>query len=148
VKRTILLASAMLYVLNTTFGTVLAIREGLPGRFLGIRAGVSAREDFLVGFLAGWGTALSPALVLILAQITFIALAWRRDRVGIIGLSVSGIGFCLGMLGEPITYEVWRRPSAEPRKALVIAGNVLLPLLTTIVGLAELTSARRSRSGG
>lgn len=144
VKRTVLILGAILYLLNAMIGAVLAIREGLPGRFLGLRTGLGARDDFLVGL----GTALSPPLVLIVAQIAFIALAWRRERLGIIGLSVSGIGFCLGMLGEPITYEVWRRPSAEPRKAVVIAGNVLLPLLIAAAGLSELTSARRSRSGG
>ncbi len=47
---------SLAYMLAAGVGAAVAIREGLPGAFLGRTTGRTAREDFLLGA----GTALSP----------------------------------------------------------------------------------------
>src|SRR5258708_12797297 len=75
-----LIIVSIVYLVNTSIGTTIAIHENLPSVTL-VRSGLPAWEDFLVGF----GTALSAPLVLCLATVVCIILALQTKRLGTIG---------------------------------------------------------------
>ena len=46
-----------------------------------------------------------------------------------------GIGFLVGMLAEPITWEVLNPPLLDPIPAAVVIANIVLPLAIVILAL-------------
>ncbi len=136
-----LIVSSILYLVNAGVGAKIALSENLPGEFAGKRSGKSARDDFVTGF----GTALSSSLIMLVVQALFIMLALRPGRsgtLGVGGLTVNGVLFTVGMLGEPITYKVFNPRAFDLPKAMVVSGNIVLPLLMLVFGLMELTARR------
>jgi hypothetical protein len=109
-------------------GTAVAVRENLPARFLGIRTGLPAGQDFVFGM----GTALSGPLAFVAAiavAATVAATSPNRDKRRRANGALAALGACgtFGMLGEPITYRVLRRPGRNKAKAAMVLANVVLP---------------------
>ena len=131
-----LLLSSGLYLVNGCIGALVAIRDELPGDFVGRRSGKTARGDFLTGA----GTALSPAAWMLMLQAGCMLLARRRGRpgaVGRVGLSIIAIGGLIGVLGEPIIYQVLTPRTFDPLKAVISVGNIMLPVLTLLSAFPE-----------
>ena len=135
-RKSLILAS-ILYLLNALIGTLLAIQANLPAEFFG-KDGKPALEDFLIGN----GTALSAPLYLCIILALFIILAFRPKRLGtlgILGLTILGICFIIGAMGEPITYKVLNPATL---KALVVVIEIVLPLLMVTFGTIELVNRK------
>ena len=126
-----------LYLLSAAVGAGVAIREGMPGDFLGRKSGRSASADFL----RGTGTALSPGLAMLAAQAVLTVLSARGGKTGTAGtagLTALGAGAAIGMLGEPVAYRVFSSETFDPAKAALVSALVALPLLTTALGARRL----------
>ncbi len=140
-----LIAVSILYLFNAGVGAKIAVSEDLPGEFAGKRSGKSARNDFVTGF----GTALSPSLSMLVAQALFIALVCQSRRLGSLGvggLTINGFLFTVGMLGEPIAYKVFNPRAFDLPKAIVVAGNIVLPLCMLVFGAMELAARRKCKA--
>lgn len=123
--------------INASIGATIAVRNDLRQEPFGIRTGRTARDDFFFGT----GTALSPGLPFLLTQAVSTALAsgnGRSRRFGLIGLAVHGIGYTVGGLAEPITYERLRHPTEEPFQTMVVIGNFVWPVLLAVTAIREL----------
>lgn len=132
VKRLVILS--LLYLLSAAIGVTLSVQENLPAEFGGFLHG----KDILSDFIAGPGTALTPPLVLLGIQIALTALLHRKEslqRIGAGGLMVLGLLYFFGQLGEPITWRNLTFAGFHLEQALVIAANLLLPLLMSLSGL-------------
>ncbi len=126
-----------LYLLTAALGAAVAIREELPGEFAGRTSGRAASADFLWGT----GTALSPGLAMLFAQLVLTIMSTREGRVGMggaAGLTVLGAGATVGMLGEPIAYRALSPKNFDPPKAAIISTLVVLPSLMSVLGMKRL----------
>lgn len=127
-------AASLLYLLHAAVGAAVAIRRDLKAAFPGFYTGRRARKDFVTGP----GTALSPPLALMLWHFLALLAAGRPGRIGQWGrraLTLHGAMFTMGMLGEPITYHVLNPHRFDPAQALLVAGNILYPLLMLMHGI-------------
>jgi len=109
-------------------------RAGRPAGFAGQSSGLSAGKDYLIGM----GTALSPPLWWIAIQLVLTRWVSRPDRfrrVGIYGLIVFGVLECMGAMGEPITFTVFRPASFDPLLAVIQAGMIVLPAAMVLFGV-------------
>lgn len=125
------------YLINASAGAMLAIRDDLRQEPFGIRTGRSAKKDFWLGT----GTALSPGFIFLVSQSVSMVLATRSgksQRIGLIGLTIHGVGYTIGALTEPITYQSVRKPGAKPARTIVAIGNVVLPALMAYTALKGL----------
>jgi hypothetical protein len=127
----LLIVWSLCYLAGSVAGAILSISQHLPARFGGILSG----NDVAMDFLTFNGTALSPALFMLLAQVAFMVLALgsgRGRRVGIIGLTVLGALYVLGQLGEPIAVEAFR--SFNLAQAIILIANLLFAALMAVFG--------------
>lgn len=135
---------SLLYLLSAATGAAVAIREDLPGEFVGRRSGREASADFL-----RTGTALSPGLPMLAAQGVCTVLSTRGGKaktVGIAGLTALGAGATVGMLGEPITYRVLSPNTFDLSKVPLVSAFIVLPSLMTILGVKQLLAMRSRRA--
>jgi hypothetical protein len=126
-----------LYLLSAAVGAVVAIREGMPGEFLGRKSGRGASADFF----RGTGTALSPGLAMLAAQSVLTVLSTRGGKAGMAGtagLTTLGAGSVVGMLGEPVAYRAFSPKTFDPAKAALVSLLVILPALTAFLGARRL----------
>jgi len=125
------------YLINASAGATLAIHDDLRQEPFGIRTGRSAKKDFWLGT----GTALSPGFIFLVSQSVFSVLSTRSgqtERIGLIGLTVHGVGYTIGALAEPITYQSLRKPRAKPARTIVVISNVVLPAFMAYTALKAL----------
>ncbi len=128
-----LLIISCLYLLCAGIGTALAVVEHLPAECGGILQG----DDIVNDFVSGVGTALSPPLILLVIQVLFMILLFRNDplkRVGASGQMVLGVLYFFGQVGEPILWRNLTPSGFHPEQALIIAANLLLPLMLFFAG--------------
>ena len=129
--------TSIIYLFNASAGAVFAVRDDLRQEPFGIRTGRSAKDDFFFGT----GTALSPGLPFLLTQSVATAMATgtgQSRRYGLIGLAIHGIGYTVGALAEPITYERLARPLEKALQTLVVIGNVVWPVAMAVLSIREL----------
>ena len=120
----------------------MAIREDLPGELI---AGAFVGRDASAEFFKDPGTALSPGLAHIAAQVTSAMLSTRggsAGRVGGAGLVVVGAGATAGALGEKITYSVLSARTFDPAKAVIVSVGIILSTLMTMLGARRLLVLR------
>jgi hypothetical protein len=137
-----LIRASMLYLLSASTGARIAIDEDIRGQFLGRCSENMPQEDFV----RGMGTALSPGVKMLVAQMAATALAGRRGflgRIGVAALTLLGAAATLGMLGEAVTYQALNPKTFDPPKAIIITGNIILPLIMVLLGARELGRKRR-----
>jgi hypothetical protein len=139
-----LIISAILYMLLASIGAVIAIMENRPAAAGGFSTGLPVLQDFLYGN----GTAMSPPLYMLMAQAAFIILAPRRDRWGVVGvggLTIAGLLFCIGALVEPILFEVFNPAAFDLLKAVLETGLILVPFLMLVFGVREWARRRKDK---
>jgi hypothetical protein len=137
-----LIAVSCLYLVNASFGVLIAIQNNLPSVTL-FKSGKPALEDFLIGY----GTALSPPLVLCIATILLIILSFRPKRLGTfatLGLLLLGVLFLLGELAETITYRALNPATFDLPIALVKSTAIVLALLMITFGIQVFVSIRHN----
>ncbi len=137
-----LIASSMLYLLSASTGARIAIDEDIRGQFLGKCSENMPQEDFV----RGMGTALSPGVKMLVAQMAATLLAGRRGvigKVGVLILTLLGGAATVGMLGEAVTYKSLNPKTFDGPRATIIVANIVLPLLMVIFGRRQLADKRR-----
>lgn len=138
-----LVRSSILYLLFALVAAIVAIRENRPAEFAGSMSGLPVLQDFIYGM----GTAMSPPLyaMLVLALLTILSLrAGRRGLIGVVGLTIAGLLFSIGALGEPINLELLNPASFDPLKAVLQTGMILVPLLMAVFGWREWANRRKT----
>ena len=133
--------ASLLYLLSASTGARIAIDDDIRGEFLGTCSENMPQEDFVYGM----GTALSPGVKMLAAQVAATALAGRRGlpgKVGAFALTLLGAGATVGMLGEAVTYRVLNPKTFDPPKAIVVVANVALPVAMAVLGGRELRGRR------
>jgi hypothetical protein len=138
----LLVASSLLYMVLALVGAAIALGENRPAAPGGLSTGLPALRDFLYGN----GTALSPPLYMLIIQVILTYLALRSARwrtLGVIGLTVLGLLFGMGMLAEPILREIFGSETITFVKALVGAGLVLVPFMMMVLGLLHWNNKSR-----
>jgi hypothetical protein len=122
------------YLAAAAVGTWVAVRDDLPGRPFGWDLPLSPVANFVVGL----GTALSAPLVLLLALVWLNVLLAREPETGrrAAGLiALLGIGFGVGMLAEPITWQLFVSGSVDLLPGAIIVANLVLPASMVILAL-------------
>ena len=138
-----LIVCSVLYVVLALIATVVAISENRPAEFGGSSTGLPVVQDFLYGM----GTAMSPPLYHLIAQVALTILAPRRDRwggVGVVGLAIFGLSG-IGALGEPIILEIFNPVTFDLLKALIYTGMIIVPFAMMVFGILEWSRRRRER---
>jgi hypothetical protein len=144
-RRSALSMVSVLWLLNSAIGARVAIREDLPGEWVG---GLYVGRDASAEFFKGGGTALSPGLPMMVAQALFAALSTRGGRVGKAGaggLTVLGAGGTVGVLAETITYRVLSPRTFDPAKVPIVSAAIVLSAMMTVLGVRRLGALRSGR---
>lgn len=139
-----LVSSSVLYIVLALIATGFAVIENRTTEFGGSTSGLSALQSFLYG----QGTAMSPPLYWLVAQVGLTAMALRRNRwgsVGVIGLAVFGLFFLIGAIGEPILLESFNPATFDMLNAVILAGLVIVPFIMMVFAILE-WSRRRTQS--
>lgn len=137
-----LIASSILYVVLALIATGIAFAENRPAQFGGSRTGLPVVQDFLYG----QGTAMSPPLYWLIAQIVLTILAPRRSlwgAVGVVGLALFGLLSGIGALGEPINREIYNPATFSLLKAVIQTGMIIVPFAMMVLGILEWFRRRR-----
>ena len=115
----------------------MAIVLNRPAQFGGSTSGLPVVQDFIYGM----GTALSAPLVWLVAQALLTWLAWnqknRRSTWGVIGLALFGATTFIGVLGEPITYELLNPVTFNPLLAAIPTGMIIIDSLMMVFAIQE-----------
>lgn len=137
-----LIGSSILYLLTASTGARVAIDEDIRVQFLGKCSENMPQEDFVRGL----GTALSPGVKMLVAQMAATLLAGRSGIAGKAGallLTLLGAVAMFGMLGEAVTYQSLNPKTFDPPRATIVIANIVLPLLMVLFGRRELAGERR-----
>jgi hypothetical protein len=138
-----LVFSSIFVLFSASAGTILAIRDHLPARFGGILHG----DDVVQDFITFNGTALSAPLFLLLGQIVFTVLVFKRGKIGmagVMGLTVLGVCYIFGQLGEPILVRTFSQATFNVTLLVVLIANIVFPLMMAVFGVMEWRSRRRT----
>jgi len=141
-----LILSSTGFLISATIGAQLAITHNLPARFGGLLSGNDVAGDFLLVN----GTALSPDLALLLAQLVLTGCALGRGRigmVGVIGLTVLGACYTLGQLGEPITLHSLTPATFNAEPAAIAVTNIVCSTAMFVFGILEWRGRGQVREG-
>ena len=136
-----LVIASILYVVLALIATGIAIAENRKAEF-GPTTSLPVMQDFLYGS----GTAMSPPLYWLIAQVVLTILAPRRDRwgtIGVVGLALFGLLFIIGTLGEPINLEIFNPLTFDLLKAVIQATTIIVLLAMMIFGILEWRERRR-----
>jgi hypothetical protein len=132
-----LLGASLAFAGAAVLGSVVAIRDQLPGEPLGVSIPLSVPA----GLLAGWGAAVAAPWPMPVAAVTAAATARHRElsvRPGAVCAAI-GLGCIVGTLIEPVT----RRPrSWSPAARLAIGVNLAASAALIAAGAWHGTTAR------
>ena len=133
-----LLAAAAAFAAAAGLGSVVAIRDELPGEPLGTTVPLSVPA----GLAVGWGAAVAAPWPMPAAALIAAARAQRPGASAATGLVCTGIGLgCVaGTLVEPVT----RRPGTwSPGTRLAITANLASSAALVVAGWRHYRAARR-----
>jgi drug/metabolite transporter (DMT)-like permease len=132
-----LLGASLAFAGAAALGSVVAIRDQLPGEPLGVSIPLSVPA----GLLAGWGAAVAAPWPMPVAAVTAAATARHREpsvRPGAVCAAI-GLGCIAGTLIEPVT----RRPrSWSPAARLAIGVNLAASAALIAAGAWHAATAR------
>jgi hypothetical protein len=137
----VLLGASLAFAGASVLGSVVTIRDQLPGEPLGVSIPLSVPA----GLLAGWGAAVAAPWPMPVAAVTAAAAARHREPGAGPGAvcAAIGLGCIVGTLIEPVT----RRPrSWSPAAGLAIGVN--LAASATLIGAGAWHAATARRQGG
>jgi hypothetical protein len=126
-----------------SIGAGVAIATDLPARFGGLLHGTNVPQDFVL--LSG--TALSPPLVLLVAQLACIVCAFRPGRlgtIGVAGLVLLGACYVAGQIGEPITARALTPATFNALHASIALAIIVLSALMCVFGVREWRARRQA----
>ena len=131
------------YLAHAAVATWVAMLNDIPGRPFGVETGLPIAWDFAFGL----GTGLSAPLAVLLAlTVLTVSVARNQSRWSVAAIGFLGWCFLLGMLVEPIIWDVIRGEH-EPLVTGIVVANLAIPIV--IVGLtiriARETGARANR---
>jgi hypothetical protein len=136
---------SVLWLLNAAIGARVAVKEGLPAEWVAeLWVGRDASEEFF----KGTGTALSPGLPMIVAQVLLTVLSTRdgkAGKTGALGLTLLGAGATIGVLAETITYRVLSPRTFDAAKAPIVSAAIVLSPLMAVLGARRLRALRSDR---
>jgi drug/metabolite transporter (DMT)-like permease len=133
-----LLGASLAFAGAAVLGSVVAIRDQLPGEPLGVSVPLSVTA----GVLAGWGAAVAAPWPMPVAAVTAAAMARRREPSAPPGAvcALIGLGCIAGTFIEPVT----RRPrSWSPATRLAIGVNLCASAALVGAGAWHWATARR-----
>ena len=137
--------TSVLWLLNAAIGARVAVKEGLPAEWVAeLWVGRDASEEFF----KGTGTALSPGLPMIVAQVLLTVLSTRdgkAGKTGALGLTLLGAGATVGGLAETITYRVLSPRTFDAAKAPIVSAAIVLSPLMAVLGARRLRALRSDR---
>ena len=117
------------YLANAAVATWVAMLNAILGRPFGIETGLPIAWDFAFGL----GTGLSAPLAMLIAlAVLTVSVARHQSRRSIAAIGFLGWSFLLGMLVEPIFWDVVRGEQ-EPLVTGIVVANLVIPII--IVGL-------------
>lgn len=140
----VLVGMAFAYACVALVGAAIAIAGNLSAEFMGHIPTTTVVEDFLLPW--GWGTGISPPLILILLILTVAGLLIKS--VGPLAvwrwlLTIGGALFAVGQLGEPHAYQILTAgDDFTLLHAIIIVAMIVTPLVMTLVGLRAIWAAR------
>ena len=118
------------YLVHAAVATWVAMLNDIPGRPFGVGTGLPIAWDFAFGL----GTGLSaPLAVLVALAVLAVSVARNQSRRSIAAIGFLGWCFLLGMLVEPIIWDVIRGEH-EPLVTGIVIANLMIPIV--ILGLA------------
>ncbi len=121
--------AAAAYLAHAAVATRVAMLNDIPGRPFGVETGLPIAWDFAFGL----GTGLSaPLAVLIALTVLAVSVARNQSRRSIAAIGFLGWCFLLGMLVEPIIWDVIRGEH-EPLVTGIVVANLAIPIV--IIGL-------------
>jgi hypothetical protein len=132
-----LLGASLAFAGAAVLGSVVAIRDQLPGEPLGVSVPLSVPA----GLLAGWGAGVAAPWPMPAAALIAAATAQRPEPSTRPGkaCAVIGMGCIIGTLIEPVT----RRPrSWSPATGLAIGFNLTASAALTRAGLRHAATTR------
>jgi hypothetical protein len=137
-----LLGASLAFAGAAVLGSVVAVRDRLPGEPLGVGISLSVAA----GLLAGWGAVVAAPWPMPVAAVTAAAMARHREPSAHPGAvcAAIGLGCIIGTFIEPVT----RRPrswSAVTR--LAIGLNLAASAALVGAGASHAASARRRYPG-
>ena len=138
----VLLGASLAFAGASVLGSVVAIRDQLPGEPLGVSIPLSVPA----GLLAGWGAAVAAPWPMPVVAVTAAAAARRREPgpgAGAVCAAI-GLGCIVGTVIEPVT----RRPrSWSGATGLAIGVNLAASATLIGAGAWHVATARRQRGG-
>ena len=139
----VLVSAALAFAGATALGSVVAIRDDLPGEPLGMSVPLSVPA----GLLAGWGAGVAAPWPMPVAAVMAAATARRPGSGSCPGAvcTVLGIGCMIGTLVEPVTS---RPGSWSPMTCLAISLNLATSTVLVAAGLHHSAAARTRRRQG
>jgi len=134
----VLLGASLAFAGAAVLGSVVAVRDQLPGEPLGMGIPLSVPA----GLVAGWGAAVAAPWPMPVAAIAAAATARHREpsaRPGVVCAAI-GLGCIVGTFIEPVT----RRPrSWSPAARLAIGVNLAASAALVGAGAWHAAAARR-----
>ena len=135
-SQQLLVAAALAYAGSAAFASVVAVRDDVPGRPLGITVPLSVTA----GIAAGWGAGIAPPWYMpALAVIAARRAGASGSTTGVMIAGSIGVASIMGHLIEPVT---WRPGSWTPGTRASIAMTMGSSALLASVALT------RCRAGG
>jgi hypothetical protein len=133
--------AAMVFAGATGFGSIVAMRDNIPGEPLGLKIPLSVPT----GLLVGWGAGVAAPWPMPVTALLVASQANRRDEIVSPGVVCAGIGLgCIfGTLIEPVTR---RQRSMPPAVRTAIGFNVGASLFLMAAGLSYRASVLARRS--
>jgi hypothetical protein len=138
-----LLGASLAFAAAGVLGSVVAVRDQLPGEPLGVSIPLSVPA----GLLVGWGAAVAAPWPMPVAAVMAALTAGRREPGMRPGLACAAIG--LGCIAGTVVEPVTRRPrSLTPAARLTICVNLAASAALAGAGAWHAVSARRQRELG
>jgi hypothetical protein len=135
-----LLSASLAFAGAAVLGSVVALRDQLPGEPLGVSIPLSVPA----GLLAGWGAAVAAPWPMPVGAVMTAAAARHQDPSGRPGAvcAAIGLGCIVGTAAEPVT----RRPrSWSPATRLAIGVNLATSAALVAAGMWHWAAAHAQR---
>ena len=133
-----LVNSSVLYIVIALIAGTVAVQANLPAQPMG--EGSGSGRPVLEEFLFGNGTAMSPGIPWLIAQIILTFLAFRRNwlgTVGVLGLSFHALLSGIFSMTEPNFQKVFSPATFDLFRAAIQLGVTVTPFVIMVFGILE-----------
>ena len=137
--RKLFVVLTLAYVVIASFGAYVAIVQRIP---YGVQGG-GTRVDLPRDALFGWGTGLSPSIVVLAVTVVLAVLAATPSEGGQLataGVVVMAVTALAGALLTPTVTDALQGRQADPGITAICVGLVGLPALVAVAGVVVLRS--------